>query len=137
MPLNTDQKRFLAAALAELEEHLMRFERLLQSDETVTIFQRVPNPFGNEQRSRLLRLIAAVKEHLAAMRDAFGLLTEIVDLRWQLTTTLLHIATNLEECHPRRMKGFGELDTETATQLTQHLQRLSELLDAIQSEAKK
>ena len=137
MPLNTDQKRFLAAALAELEGHLVRFEHLLRSDETITIFQRVPNPFGNEQRSKLLRLIAAVKEHLAAMRDAFGLPTEIVDLRWQLTATLLHIATNLEECYPRRMKGFGELDTETATQLTQHLQRLSELLDAIQSEAKK
>jgi len=115
----------------------VRFEHLLRSDETITIFQRVPNPFGNEQRSRLLRLIAAVKEHLAAMRDAFGLPTEIVDLRWQLTATLLHIATNLEECYPRRMKGFGELDTETATQLTQYLKRLSELLDAIQSEAKK
>jgi len=137
MTMNIDQKRFLAAALAELEGHLVRFEHLLQSDETVTIFHRVPNPFGNEQRSRLLRLIAAVKEHLAAMRDAFDLPTEIVDLRWQLTATLLHIATNLEECYPRRMKGFGELDTETATQLTQHLQRLSELLDAIQSEAKK
>jgi len=115
----------------------VRFEHLLQSDETVTIFQRVPNPFGNEQRSRLLRLIAAVKEHLAAMRDAFDLPTEIVDLRWQLTATLLHIATNLEECYPRRMKGFGELDTETATQLTQHLQRLSELLETIRDEAKK
>ena len=64
MPLNTDQKRFLAAALMELEEHLLQFERWLQADETVTIFRRVPNPFPSEQRARLKGLIAAVKERL-------------------------------------------------------------------------
>jgi hypothetical protein len=137
MPLNTDQKRFLSAALAELEGHLMHFERLLQSDETVTIFQRVPNPFTVEQRLRLLELITAVKEHLAVMRDAFGLPVEVIDLRWQLTATLLHIATSLEECHPRRMKGFGELDTETAIQLSQSLQQLANLLEALQHEARR
>ena len=136
MALNSDQKRFLAAALTELEEHLLRFERLLQADETVTIFRKIPNPFSPEQRAKLLKLIEAVKGQLRAMREAFCLPTEIVDLRWQLTVTLLHIATTLEECQSRRIKSFGELDNETAKQLDNRLQSLTALVDAIGQAAK-
>lgn len=136
MALNADQKRFLAAALTELEEHLLRFERLLQADETVTIFRKIPNPFPPEQQIKLLELMSATKEELQAMRDVFGLPTEVVDLRWQLTVTLLHIATTLEECQSRRIKSFGELDDETARQLDNHLQCLNGLINAIGRAAK-
>lgn len=136
MPLNTDQKRYIAAALTELEEHLLRFERLIQKDETVTIFRKIPNPFPLKQRSKLFELIAAVKEQLKAMQDAFDLPTEVSDLHWQLTVTLLHIATTLEECQSRRIKNFGELDSDTARRLDSHLQKLSTLIATIVQEAK-
>ena len=137
MPLNTDQKRFLTAALAELEEHLLRFKALLQQDETVTVFRRVPNPFPPERRRRLLELIAATTEHLMAMRDAFGLLKERTDLRWQMTATLLHLATNLEECEPHCLKAFGDLDEGTAKQLAEQLRTLTALLTQLRTEAKR
>ncbi len=136
MPLNTDQKRFLAAALTDLEEHLCRFERLLQQDETVTIFQRIPNPFQPKQRVELLNHIAFVKDHLRAMRNAFGLPIQNTDLRWQLTVTLLHSLTNLAECEPRRLRSFGDLDEETAKQVQQFLERLTYLLSCLSQIAK-
>ncbi len=136
MPLNNDQKRFLAAALMELEEHLLQFEAWLQSDETTTIFRRVQNPFLHEQRAKLLELMALVKERLREMRDDFDLPTETLDLRWHLTVTLLHIATNLEECQSHRIKGFGKVDNETAKQLNGYLHSLTGLIDAIGQEAK-
>ncbi len=132
MPLNTDQKRFLAAALMELEEHLLRFETLLQSDETVTVFRRVVNPFPPERRTQLLTLIGEIKKQLQGIRDAFNLPTETVDLRWSLSVTLLHLATNLEECEPKRLKAFGELDKETAEALAHHLRQLVRNINAIQ-----
>ncbi|MFA0731511.1 MAG: hypothetical protein LKKZDAJK_002166 [Candidatus Fervidibacter sp.] len=137
VPLNTDQKRFLTAALAELEEHLLRFNALLQRDETITVFRRVPNPFSPERRRRLLELITTTTEHLRAMREAFGLPIEEADLRWQMTATLLHFATNLEECEPHRLKAFGDLDEETAKQLTEQLHTLTGLLAQLRTEAKR
>lgn len=137
MPLNTDQKRFLAAALAELEEHLLRFNALLQRDETITAFRRVPNPFPPERRRRLLELITTTTEHLRAMREAFGLPIEEADLRWQMTATLLHFATNLEECEPHRLKAFGELDERTERELTKQLRFLTALLTQIRTETKR
>ncbi len=136
MPMNADQKRFLAAALAELEEHLCRFERLLQQDETVTIFQRIPNPFRPEQRRQLLEHIAAIKEHLRAMRDSFGLPIQNTDLRWQMTVTLLHSLTNLAECEPKRLRSFGDLDEPTAAQISQFLEGLTDLLNRLSQTAK-
>lgn len=134
MPLNTDQKRFLAATLMEIEEHLLRFEALLQSDETVTVFRRISNPFPTKQRARILTLIEEIKKQLQEIRDAFNLPTETVDLRWSLSVTLLHLATNLEECEPKRLKGFGELDNETAEALTHHLRQLVQNITAIQED---
>ncbi|GBC98786.1 hypothetical protein HRbin17_01300 [bacterium HR17] len=131
MPLNTDQKRFLAAALMELEEHLLQFERWLQADETVTIFRRVPNPFPSEQRARLKGLIAAVKERLRIMRDTFSLPTETVSLPWSLSVTLLHLATTLEECDPQRLKAFSAIDEGTAETLTRQLNELTQYLAAL------
>lgn len=134
MPLNTDQKRFLAATLMEIEEHLLRFEALIQSDETVTIFRRVSNPFPIKQRARILTLIEEIKKQLQAIRDAFNLPTETVDLRWSLSVTLLHLATNLEECEPKRLKAFGELDDKTAEVLVHHLRQLVQSIVAIQED---
>lgn len=134
MALNSDQKRFLAAALMELEEHLLQFEEWLQSDETATIFRKVENTFSPEQRTRLLELIELVKRQLRKMRDTFDLPTEVVDLRWHLTVTLLHIATSLEECQSRRIKGFGELDSETEKVLDSCLQDLVKLISGISSQ---
>lgn len=65
--LNTDQKRFLAAALSELEDHLLRFEALLRQDKMITVFRCVPNPFPPERRRRLLELIAATIGQLKTM----------------------------------------------------------------------
>ncbi len=97
MSLNPDQKRFLAATLIELEEHLLRFETLLQQDETVTIFRKITNPFPKEQRAKLLSLIAALKKLLTTLRDVLGLPVEKVDLQWQMIVTLLHLAPPCRE----------------------------------------
>lgn len=134
MALNSDQKRFPAAALMELEEHLLQFGEWLQFGETSTIFRKIENTLSPEQRTKLLELIESIKRRLRKMRDTFDLPTEVVDLRWHLTVTLLHIATSFEECQSRRIKGFGELDNETAKVLDSCLQDLVELISAISSQ---
>ncbi len=136
MSLNPDQKRFLAATLIELEEHLLRFETLLQQDETVTIFRKITNPFPKEQRAKLLSLIAALKKLLTTLRDVLGLPVEKVDLQWQMIVTLLHLAVNLTECEPSRLGAFGEIETPTAQVLTRFLRRLTSLLEQLGQEAK-
>ncbi len=117
--------------MAEFEEHLLEFERLLQAEVTCTVFRYVPNPFPPHQRAKLLELIANLKEQLRKMRDIFGLTTELVDLRWRLTVTLLHFSTNLEECQSRRIKGFGDLDDETAKRLDSYLQNLIATINSV------
>lgn len=82
MPLNNDQKRFLAAALTEVKENLLRFERLLRTDDTIN----VPNPLPPEQRTKLLELIAAFKKQLQTIKNTFRLPTKLTDCQPNLLT---------------------------------------------------
>jgi hypothetical protein len=50
---------------------------------------------------------------------------------------LLHLATNLEECEPHRLKAFGDLDEGTAKQLAEQLRTLTALLTQLRTEAKR
>lgn len=71
------------------------------------------------------------------MQEVFGLPTELLDLRWKLAATLRATTISLEECQPHRLKDFGDLDFQTATELCAVLQSLAGLLEAISSEAEK
>lgn len=131
MSLNTGQKRFLAAVLMELEEHLLKLEQWLQMDKINMVFSQISNPFPPKQRTQLLELIVNIKDQLRTMRDTFALPIETVDLRWLFSVNLLYFETTLEECSPRRLKSFGEMDDEIAEALTHQLDKLIQHLTAL------
>lgn len=131
MSLNIDQKRLLAATLTEIEEHLLRFERWLEGDETVTVFRKVDDSLSPEQKKRLLEAIGTAKEHLRAMRDFFNLSVEVVYLPWHLSVVTLHLMNDLLDCEPERLKAFGEIDGDTAEALKRFLRLLTQDLTAI------
>ena len=105
--LHEFHQRRAEATVQLLEQALDRMERLLTQQQAPGIIKPVRNTLAEESSARLLEKLRKLREHLHEFAARFGLQNHPVDIRQLLMAELSSAWVILEDCRPKRMKGFG------------------------------
>lgn len=107
-----------------------RLEALLIPGERVSITKKVENRLGPEESARMLVGIRELRRLLPSFMERFDLRRRRVDVRRVLSAELSTAWVMLEDCRPKRMKGYGvKFDDHTREELDESVdQFLAELV---------
>jgi hypothetical protein len=124
-------RRRLEATVQLVEESLERVERLI-AERSGGSLKAVQNPFLPEDRQHLLTAIHELRSKLASFVVACQLKRRSVDLRQILNSELISAWVMLENCRPKRMKGYGiEFAESSSKALDEGVESLLEQLDKL------
>lgn len=76
----------------------------------------------------LRRLLQKLQQQAVALHRRYGFRTRKLDLDRVLNAELTHVWEMLEDCRPARMRGYGEMESDTARQLEQEVAALLEIV---------
>ena len=132
MHLHELHRRRLEATVQMIEASLDRMERLLTPTRSSAIVRVVDNSLSSEQAALLLDAMRRLRAGLARFAAAFDLHAHRLEVRQILNAELSTAWSMLEDCRPRRLKGYGvELPAEVRRGLEQAVEELLEQLAAI------
>ncbi len=100
-------QRRLEATVQLIEDGLNRSERLLREGGREGVVRAVENTLTDESRARLLKGIEQLRAALQEFAGRFGLKRHALDIRQVLNAELSSTWVMLENCRPKRMKGYG------------------------------
>ncbi len=100
-------RRRLGATVQLLEQSLARMEDLLRHSERKAILSRVENTLSREDREGILDKIRELRAALEDLAERFMLPGQSLDVRQILGAELATAWVMLENCRPKRMKGYG------------------------------
>jgi len=125
--------RRLEATVLLLEESVARCQRWLAED-TPGVLRVVRTDLDAERRNRLLELLEAFRRDLTELVEQFRLQHRPVDLAQILNAEFSSAWVMLENCRPRRMKGYGiAFDPAVAAALDSAVDRLTARVDQLRA----
>ncbi len=133
MQLHELHARRLEATILLLEESIARCQRWL-NEESPGVLRVVRTGLDPERRSRLLELLEAFRQDLSGLAQQFRLQHHPVDLVQILNAEFSSAWVMLENCRPRRMKGYGiAFDPEVARALDSAVDRLTARVEQLRA----
>jgi len=135
MSLNPNQERAVAVRLRLLEERLAIVRRLMDEDEHGRLYRRDRAPLSAEQRARMEALIVEIREEIAHVADTFGLASDEQDAARRIVGLLGITWEGLGDVRAGRLRGLGDVDPGLREQLNPSVERLMELVLALQKVA--
>lgn len=100
-------QRRLAATVKLIEQSLDRIEHLLRSRHRAGIVDAVDDTLSEKNHHELLGKVGQLRERLGNFAAQFGLQSHAMDIRQILSAELSTAWVMLENCRPKRMKGYG------------------------------
>ena len=132
MSLNQAQRIAVSTTLLHLERSLDEIERLLAgSGNGVTYTTEVNLTTATAQQIR--EVCANIRREIAAMVEHFDLSTQRWYGRQVIVAEMTSAWTNLEEVRPERLRRFGAVDPSLTETLTPGVERLIQLVWAVQN----
>lgn len=135
MSLNLAQERAVSVALRLLEERLARVEDLLDRDEAGLLYRRIRPSWASEDRARADAIVAELRSTIASVSRAFDLTHEERDSARQIAGLMRLSWESLAEVGSRRLRAYGHVDPALRDTLDPALERLVELVSALEDVA--
>jgi hypothetical protein len=135
MSLNPNQERAVAIRLRLLEERLAIISRLMDESEYGRLYRRERAGFATEQRAAMEALIVETRAEIARVADAFGLESERQDAARRIVGLLGITWEGLGDVRAGRLGGLGSVDPELHELLGPSVERLMDLVFALQETA--
>ncbi len=107
MELHELHKRRLEATVRLVEDAMDRMERLLAEGGREGIVRAVEDSFSAEERREFGEEVRRLREALADLARRFSLERHPMEIRQVLNAELSSAWVMLENCRPKRMKGYG------------------------------
>lgn len=127
-------QRRLDATVSLVEDGLDRMERLLLEGGRSGIVRTVKDTLSAEDRDDLLERVRKLRALLHAFAQEFSLAHKPMDIRQVLNAELSSAWVMLENCRPKRMKGYGvEFDPAARAALENSVQELIERVIALRA----
>ncbi len=127
-------QRRLKATVNLVECGLDRMDQLLAEGGRTGIVQTVEDTLSADDREFLLERIARLRSLLHAFAQQFSLPQQPMDIRQVLNAELSSAWVMLENCRPKRMKGYGvEFDPAARVALEDSVQELIEWVIALRA----
>lgn len=122
---NSHQRRYLLISLLSVEKALRKTTQLLtQSGETGVLFVR--KPFRHEElRDIALKKINCILEELETFIKQLALKPLEEDSTRMIVSELTMSWAGLEDCHSSHLKGYGELNPQTADWLDERIEHFA------------
>lgn len=134
MKLDERHRRRLEATVQLLEESLARCRRWLDGTGE-GIVRVVRSTIGEEERERLVREMDRLHTALHGFAEEFELESRAVDVEQLLNAEFSSAWVMLENCRPKRMKGYGvAFDPGAAAKLDAEVDRLLENVRVLRRE---
>lgn len=134
MPLDEKIRRRLETSARLVEQRLLRIERLLACAAREEEFRKVEGPLPDGDRAALAAQAEAFRRELAAFGRRLALRPQTAELRHLLEAELSSLWVILENCYPKRMKGYGvAFDAETRATLEREIAALLERVRAMRA----
>jgi hypothetical protein len=125
MKLHELHQRRLEATVGLIENGLDRMERLLAEDGQGGIVRAVEDTLSPQERSSLLDDFRRLRNELHNVAKLFALQRHPIGIRQVLNAELSSAWVMLENCRPKRMKGFGvEFDPVVRAALDEGVEKL-------------
>lgn len=135
MSLNRNQERAVAIRLRLLEERLAIIGRLMDEEERGRLYHRDRAPFSAEQRARMEALMVEIRAEIVDVADTFGLASEEQDAARRIIGLLGITWEGLGDVRTGRLRGFGDVNPELQVLLNPSVERLMQLVLALQKVA--
>jgi hypothetical protein len=134
MKLNERHQRRLEATVQLLEESIARCQRWLAGSGE-GIVRVVRSSIEENERQRLATALDRFRASLKRFAAHFELEARPVDLAQVLNAEFSTAWVMLENCRPKRMKGYGvAFDPATAAELNNNIDRLLREVEALRRE---
>ena len=115
----------LEATVSLVEDGLDRMERLLSEGGESGIVRAVEDTLSPEERANLLDKVRQLGTELQSFAAKFSLQRHPVDIPQVLNAELSSAWVMLENCRPKRMKGYGvEFNPQTRATLEETVEHL-------------
>jgi len=125
-------QRRLEVMVELVDNALDRVERLVEKARREGIIKTVQNPFSLPERDRLLAKSRELRAELREFASRFGLRRHEADLRQILNAELSSMWVMLENCRPKRLKGYGQpFSPEAWEALEESIERLTAMVSAL------
>ncbi len=134
MKLHELHQRRLEATVSLVEDALDRIERLLAEGGQAGIIRSVEDTLSAEEGAAMREKIRRLRDDLNAFATKFCLQRRPMDIRQVLNAELSSAWAMLENCRPKRMKGYGvEFDPQMRAALEESVERLVAQVTALRA----
>jgi hypothetical protein len=129
-------ERRVAVTVRLVDAALQRMLSALAPGEHELVGRVLDNSLTATEREEFLQRIRALRADLAAFAGRFKLPEQRTDVRQILNAEISTIWTLLENCYPKRMKGFGvsfeePVQRSLETELSRLLTQVNQLMDSL------
>lgn len=131
--LTKPQQRNLRVSLLSFERALRMADHLLKDGEEVGILYHRTQFLDHDKRHLVHEEITKALQEIASLAKILGLEPEEEDLSRIILSEMSVSWTNLVDCHSERMKGYGKVDSNTATKIDPAIDRLEKIAQEISS----
>ncbi len=132
MKLHELHQRRLEATVSLIESSLDQMESLLTEGGQSGIVRAVEDTLSTEERASLLEEVRRLRDALHSFARQFSLQRHPVDIRQVLNAEVSSAWVMLENCRPKRMKGYGvEFDAHTRAALEESVEHLVSQVTAL------
>lgn len=132
MSLNQAQRTAVSTTLLQLEKSLDEIERLLAGSGNGVTYATEVN-LAPATAQQIQAVSAEIRREIAVMVDRFGLSHHRWSARQVIVAEMTSSWTNLEEIRPDRLKRYGAVDPALNETLSPGLERLIDLVRAMQT----
>jgi len=133
MSLNQFQQNAVATTLLQLEQSLNDIERLLDSRNSPSVTYLTEVGIAPATAQQIGEKCEELREQIAEMVTFFELPRHHWSGRQIIAAEMTSAWINLEEINPNRLHRYGAVDPTLAETLTPRLERLAQLVRAMQN----
>jgi hypothetical protein len=131
LKLGENHCRVVSVLLRGLERACDEIDAAL--DDSDGLFRRVSDDLSATQRQTLQKMTEKVRAELRRIASEVELDVSVHSRRRRIRALLSTSIVNLEESTPDKLRGYGELSAEAKSRLQSDLNRLLDLLNAMEA----
>jgi len=124
--INKYQHRGLSVGMGLLDEALCEITQWAEGREFHSLVYREINDLDSDERSRILSLIAEIREVVSNLRDALQLTPHVIDARLRIQSHCSILWEQMCELESRHLRRYGEVSPGMADCLDPQIQRIIE-----------
>jgi hypothetical protein len=109
MKLHELPERRVAVTIRLVDAALLRMLHLLSQEHSSHLGRSMQSSVSEDERTDFLQRVRQLRRDLRTFAEQWELPEQKIDARQVLNAEISTIWTLLENCYPKRMKGFGEV----------------------------